>query len=84
MISILCSLINWSTIPSVVYKFPFTSNISKAIFSETEELLYSISCLVKGYNAEEVFPVPIVPVTKIFWNKPFSGIKILEWLKWPN
>ncbi len=29
-----------------------------------------------GYMAEEVFPVPIVPVIKRFWYNPFSGIMI--------
>lgn len=29
---------------------------------------------MNGYMAEEVFPVPIVPVINTFWYKPFSGI----------
>ena len=29
-----------------------------------------------GTYAEEVLPVPIVPVTKIFWYKLFSGMFI--------
>lgn len=32
-----------------------------------------MSCLVNGYIAELVFPVPIVPVIKKFWYNPFSG-----------
>ena len=35
-----------------------------------------INCSVKGYIAEEVFPVPIVPVIKKFWYNPFSEIII--------
>ena len=33
-----------------------------------------MSCFKKGYIADAVFPVPIVPVINIFWKRPFSEI----------
>ena len=56
---------------------PFTSKINIDIFLSLSLELYFINCSANGYNKELVFPLPIVPVTKIFWNKPLCGINIL-------